>query len=141
MTNQSMLLPVFAQVTLTFVLLFSMAISRTRALKRKDVRMADIALGQMNWPPRVAQISNAYRNQFELPVLFFVLAALAIATGQVTTVLVVLAWVFVAFRVLHAVIHTGSNYVPNRFYAFAGSVFSLIAMWAVFAVQIMSAAG
>jgi hypothetical protein len=121
--------------------LFSMAISRTRALKRKDVRMADIALGQMNWPPRVAQISNAYRNQFELPVLFFVLAALAIATGQVTTVLVVLAWVFVAFRVLHAVIHTGSNYVPNRFYAFAGSVFSLIAMWAVFAVQIMSAAG
>jgi hypothetical protein len=56
-------------------------------------------------------------------------------------VLVVLAWVFVAFRVLHAFIHTGSNYVPNRFYAFAGSVFSLIAMWAVFAVQIMSAAG
>lgn len=141
MTNFDILLPVFAQVALTFVLMFSMAFSRTAALKRKDVRMTDIALGQSNWPARTMQISNAFGNQFEMPVLFYVVVALAIVTGQVTLPLVILAWVFVVFRLLHAYIHTSSNFVPNRFYAFAGSVFSLLAMWLVFAAQVIMAAG
>ena len=34
--------------------------------------MADVALGQLNWPPRVQQISNSYHSQFQLPVLFYV---------------------------------------------------------------------
>ena len=138
MSTQSLLLPVFAQVALTFVLMFSMAMSRTGALKRKDVRMAEIALGQQNWPARTTQISNAYANQFEVPVLFYVVIAMAIATGLVSFPLVVLAWVFVVFRLLHAFIHVGSNFVPNRFYAFAGSVFTALAMWIVFAVQLLS---
>ncbi len=141
MTNFDILLPVFAQVALTFVLTFSMAFSRTGALKRKDVRMADIALGQSNWPARTTQISNAFGNQFEMPTLFYVVVALAIVTGQVSLPLVVLAWVFVVFRLLHAYIHTGSNFVPRRFYAFAGSVFTLLAMWVIFAVQVIMAAG
>lgn len=141
MTNFDILLPVFAQVALTFVLMFTMAFSRTSALKRKDVRMADIALGQSNWPARTMQISNAFGNQFEIPVLFYVVVALAIVTGQVSLPLVVLAWAFVVFRYLHAYIHTNSNYVPNRFYAFAGSVFSVLAMWVVFAAQVIMAAG
>ncbi|MDO9384910.1 MAG: MAPEG family protein [Hyphomicrobiaceae bacterium] len=141
MSNFDILLPVFAQVALTFVLMFSMAFSRTSALKRKDVRMADIALGQSNWPARTMQISNAFGNQFEMPVLFYVVVALAIVTGQVSLPLVVLAWAFVVFRALHAYIHTSSNYVPNRFYAFAGSVFSVLAMWVVFAAHVIMAAG
>lgn len=138
MSTLSLLLPVFVQVALSFVLMFAMATSRMGALKRKDVRVADIALGEKAWPARVTQISNAYSNQFELPVLFYVVIGLAIATGLVSLPLVALAWAFVAFRVLHAFIHVGSNYVPNRFYAFAGSVFSVMAMWIAFAVQLLS---
>jgi hypothetical protein len=140
MATVDILLPVFAQVALTFTLLFATATARVRALKRKEVRVADIALGQPAWPARATLIANAFRNQFELPVLFYTAVALAIVTGQVTFTFVVLAWIFVAFRVVHAFIHTGSNYVPHRFYAFAGSVFSVLAMWIVFAVQAISAA-
>lgn len=140
MSNLHILLPVFAQVTLTFVLMFAMAFSRSRALQRKDVRMGDIALGQMNWPPRVAQVSNAFRNQFELPVLFYVAVVLAIVTNGITLGLVVLAWAFVIFRLAHAFVHTGSNYVPNRFMAFAGSVFSLVGMWLLLAYHVVSTA-
>lgn len=140
MTTLDVLFPVFAQVTLTFALMFAMASSRLSALRRKEVRMADIALGQSNWPSRTTQISNAFNNQFELPVLFYVVIGLAIVTGQVTLALVALAWMFVVFRVLHAFVHTGSNFVRHRFYAFAASGFTLIAMWIVFAVNVIVAA-
>lgn len=140
MSTLDILLPLFAQVILTFVLMFAMAISRRNVLTRKEVRVADIALGQKNWPIRTTQIANAYQNQFELPVLFYVVIGLAIATAQVTLPLVVLAWIFVAFRVMHAYVHTGSNYVPRRFMTFAASVLALIAMWAVYAYQILSSA-
>ncbi len=62
----------------------------------------DIALREPNWPPHVAQVSNAYQNQLELPVLFYVLTILAWITRQADLLFVLLAWVFVALRLLHA---------------------------------------
>lgn len=138
MSHASLLLPLFVQVALTFVLLFWMARVRKGAIVRKETRMSDIALGEPNWPARVTQISNAYRNQFEVPVLFYLVCVLAIATNQVTQPLVILAWVFVVARLAHMYIHTGSNYIPHRFYGFAASVFALMGMWAVFAWQTLA---
>lgn len=139
MSSLTILLPVFAQVILTFALLFWMFSHRVGALKSKTTKMADIALGQQNWPVRATQVANSFNNQLELPTLFYALVALVLTTGQVSLPLVVLAWVFVTFRFAHVVVHTGSNYVPRRFYAFAGSVFALLAMWIVFAAQIIMA--
>ena len=82
MAIQYVLLPLFVEVALTFALLFWMARSRVAAVKSKQVKMADVALGQLNWPPRVQQISNSYHSQFQLPVLFYVLTMLAIVTAS-----------------------------------------------------------
>ena len=46
------LLPVFVQVALTFALLFWMASARTRAVRRGETKIRDIALGQPAWPAR-----------------------------------------------------------------------------------------
>ena len=137
MSIQFVLLPLFVEVALTFALLFWMARSRVAAVKSKQVKMADIALGQLNWPPRVQQISNSYHSQFQLPVLFYVLTLLAIATHKADLLFVVMAWLFVLSRLVHAYIHTSTNYVPHRFNAFATGVFILLAMWIVFAVRIL----
>ena len=48
-----------------------------------------------------------------------------------------MAWLFVLTRLLHAYIHTGSNFVRHRFNAFALGVFILLAMWIIFAVRIL----
>jgi len=138
MSVQIVLMPLFVQVALTFALLFWMAQARVKAVKRKQVKMADIALGQLNWPPRVQQISNSYHSQFQLPVLFYVLTGLAIVTHKADLLFIVLAWLFVLSRLLHAYIHTGTNYIPHRFRAFAAGVFILLAMWAIFALRILS---
>src|SRR3979490_2925516 len=77
MSIQLVLLPVFVLVGLTFALLLWMASARTRALTGREVSLQDIALGQPNWPERPTQIGNCFSNQFELPLLFYVLIALA----------------------------------------------------------------
>jgi hypothetical protein len=137
MSIQAVLLPLFVQVALTFALMFWMAFSRVGAIKRKETRMADTALGQPNWPPRVQQISNSYHSQFQLPLLFYVLTILAVITRHADLISVVMAWAFVLARLVHAYIHTGTNYVPHRFNAFALGAFILLAMWIIFAVRIL----
>ena len=137
MSIQFVLLPLFVEVALTFGLMFWMAFSRIGAIKRKETKMADVALGQLNWPPRVQQISNSYHSQFQLPVLFYVLTVLAIITHHADIAFVVMAWLFVLTRLLHAYIHTGSNFVRHRFNAFAFGAVILLAMWLIFASRIL----
>jgi hypothetical protein len=139
MTVSSLLLPVFVQVALTFALMFWMAGARRAAVLGRKVALKDIALREPNWPARVTQLANAYHNQLELPVLFYVLIALILITNTNSIVFVLLAWAFVAARLAHAYIHTGTNYVPSRFYAMAVSAMILAAMWVIFAVRILIA--
>jgi hypothetical protein len=129
------LLPLFVQVALIFGLLFWMGSARVGAIRRREVRMADIALIQSNWPPRIQQIGNCYGNQFQLPVLYLVLTALVMILRKADIVFVVLAWIFVLSRVVHAAIHTTSNDVRLRFYGFLFGAIVLLLMWIIFAVQ------
>lgn len=137
MTIQTLLLSVFVQVALTLGLLVWMASARTTSVKRGDTKMRDIALGQPAWPERPTQIGNCYNSQFQIPLLFYVLVILAWITKQADLIFVVMAWIFVLSRLAHAYIHTTSNYVPNRFRAFALGVLVLALMWIIFAVRIL----
>ncbi|MCB1519336.1 MAG: MAPEG family protein [Hyphomicrobiaceae bacterium] len=141
MLVRELLLPVFVQVGLTFALLFMMGRARVGAIRRGKVRIGDIALGQPAWPDPVTKIGNAFANQFQLPLLFYVLAGLAIVTRQADLVITVLAWLFVATRLVHSVVHVTSNHVPTRFNAYVAGFVILLAMWVYFAVRIMLGEG
>jgi len=130
------LIPLFIQAGLTFVLLFWLGPVRFEAVRRGEVKISDIALGQRVWPDRVTQISNAYANQFELPVLFYALALLAIVLRKVDLVLIAGAWIFALSRCVHAYVYTTSNHIPSRFRAFVVGAFVLAAMWMWLAVRI-----
>jgi hypothetical protein len=137
MSIQAILLPLFVQVALTLFLLFWTGRARVAAVRRGDVHPRDIALRESNWPRQETQIANAYHNQLELPVLFYVLTILAIITRQADLLFVVLAWLFVVLRLVHAYIHLTSNHVGRRFAVFAASVLVLLVMWVIFAVRIL----
>lgn len=132
------LLPLFVEVALTFVLWFWMAYYRVTLVRGGEVQPHDVALRQPNWPPHVLQIHNAAHNQIETPMLFYALAILAIITRQVDMSLVVLAWIYVVFRLLHAYIHVTSNRVSVRGPLFGVSLLVLFIMWVVFAVRIFA---
>jgi hypothetical protein len=137
MTLPAILAPVFVQVALTFALLVWTGRSRVAVLRAKEVRIGEVALGQRVWPQRVQQVSNAYQNQLEVPVLFYVIVALAILTRQADLLFVALSWAFVASRLAHAFVHTTSNRLQHRFMAFLVGVLILMLMWIIFAVRVL----
>jgi hypothetical protein len=139
MSLQAVLLPLFVQVALTFGLLLWLAPLRTRALGSKEVHPRDIALGQKAWPERAQQIANCFSNQFELPILFYVLVILAVIARKADLAFVVLSWVFVASRFLHAAIHTGSNVVRVRGLAYGIGCIVLLVMWVMVAIRVLVA--
>ena len=114
MSVQMVLLPVFVLVGLTFFLLLWMAGARRGALVGGQTKIRDIALGQPNWPARATQIGNCYTNQFELPLLFYILIALALPLRHADLVIVLLSWVFVVTRFAHAGIFVTSNNLRQR---------------------------
>lgn len=139
MTVQAILAPLFVLVAFTFALLVWMGTVRFAAVRRGEVHVRDIALGQLNWPPRVQQISNCYHNQFQLPVLFYVLTILALFLRKADFLFVVMAWIFVVLRIVHAAIHVTSNRVGRRFQVFAAGALVLLLMWIIFAVRVYAA--
>jgi hypothetical protein len=64
------------------------------------------------------KINNNIRNQFEVPVLFYVTCLALAAAPTVPAAAVVIAWTFVASRVVHAYVHIYPNHVPTRRRAF-----------------------
>ena len=138
MSLATVLLPLFVEVVLTFALLFSAGALRSGDLRAGAVKPEDIGLREPNWPRRTAQVSNAYDNQTELPTLFYVLTILAYFTHHAGLYFVVLAWVFVVFRLLHAYVHITSN-IPNLRGALFGIGSTVLAvMWMIFIVQVLA---
>jgi hypothetical protein len=138
MTVQMILLPLFVEVILTLVLLFWMAALRTGDFSSGAVQPERIALREPNWPQRTTQVANAFANQFELPVLFYVLTILEYVTHLAGIVFVVLAWVFVIFRILHAYVHVTSNVVRLRGALFGVAALVLAIMWVVYIVEVLT---
>ena len=137
MNLHHILLPVFVQVTLTFAVLFLVAGRRFAAVKGREVRREDVILGQKNWPDKTQAASNAFSNQFELPVFYFALVPLAIITRKADLVFVVLSWVFVLSRIAQAAVYVTTNVVPLRFSAYLVGAVALGIMWITFAIRIL----
>jgi len=136
MPNNMILLPVLAQVLLTIIVYGTLVLAKAKAMKGGLVDLDRRALHDDAWPENVMKINNNIRNQFEVPVLFYVLTILLWQLNQTGVLAQSLAWLFVASRLVHAYIHTGSNYVPLRRNVFMfGCVVVLamagVAVWAV----------
>ena len=139
MTVQEVLLPLFVEVILTFALLFWLAPLRGRDFSSGVTRLENVALREPNWSQRSLQVGYSYANQFELPVLFYVLTILAWVTRHADLIFVVLAWVFVIFRYLQAYVHVTSNQVRLRGAFFGVSALVLAIMWLIYVVEILTA--
>ena len=97
MTYPMILAPLFVLVLMTFALGIFLAVLRGPPLMRGDIRPEQVSLREPNWPPRALQVGNSFQNQFELPVLFYVLTILALITKHADMLFVMMAWIFVLF--------------------------------------------
>ena len=137
MTIPMILAPLFVLVLMTFVIGFLLAGTRAPPLTRGEVRPEDVSLRQPNWPKRSLQVGYSFQNQFELPVLFYVLTILAMYTKHADILFVVMAWIFVLSRLAHAYVHVTSNDLRFRGAFFGVGALVLAIMWLIFMIRIM----
>ena len=137
MSVQMVLLPLMVQIGLTFALLIAMVGLRRQTLVSGETKIRDIALGEPNWPTRATQVGNCYRNQFELPVLFYALIALALPLHHADLFIVLMSWIFVITRLIHAGVFVTSNDLGRRSVAWLAGALVLLVMWLYFAIRIL----
>ena len=130
MIDQTAILsPVYATIFLTFAVWVFMYVRRIGFIQSRQLTPAELAipgrLAELS-PPEVSNPSDNLKNLFEIPVLFYALALLLVATQQVDALYVAAAWVFAAFRALHSAVHCTINVVMVRFYLY---LISTLAVW------------
>ena len=128
MNSNHIIWPVLAQVFLTLIMFIVLGARKAKAIKTGEVDRKQAALNNRLWPEDVIKVSNNIANQFEVPVLFYVLCLVLYGMNAVGVVALVLAWLFAASRFAHAYVHIGSNYVPVRLRLFLFGCLILIAM-------------
>ena len=126
-----LLLPLLAQVALSFIVMISMYRMRVAEMKSKRIHPQQIRTRSRSkeFLTDSAPASDNYSNLFELPVLFYTAILLTLILMLQDSILVVLAWGFVSSRYLHSFIHIGYNQVMHRFSVFLFSSFVLLAYW------------
>ncbi len=118
--------PVLAQVLLTIIMYVVLALRKARAVRSGNVNRQAIALDNKAWPVDVIKVSNNVANQFESPVLFYVICLVLFSLNGVSVVVLALAWVYVLSRYVHAYVHVNANSVRVRFSVFLLSMAVLV---------------
>ncbi len=128
MTRDWIFVPVIVQVLMTLLVYVRLINVKVREMRAGKVDMERRGLHEDAWPDSVLQINNNIRNQFELPVLFYVMCVVLWQLDAVGALALAIATAFVLSRIVHALIHLRSNYIPNRRRAFTVGWWTLAAM-------------
>jgi len=139
MNSNQIFLPVLIQIAITIIGFMLLGVRKARALKAGNVDQTKTALDNDAWPDYVLMVSNNIRNQFQVPVLFYVLCFTFYSINAVTTTVLYLAWAFVISRVIHAYIHMSTNYVPARFRVFTVGFVIVVIMFIIATKAIVAA--
>jgi hypothetical protein len=127
----------FALVLLTFVVGFSLGISRFISVRKKQVDPRYYKLMSGHVPPEyIIKLGRNFSNLLEVPILFYVLCVLMVVLKIENTFMLVLAWAFVALRISHSFIHITYNHPVHRFITFLISGCLILFMWFKFVFMI-----
>ena len=129
-SNQaSIFVPMLAIVALTFVAFVRMAQQRGAAVKAgHPAEYYRAHLGPPEPEATVAAVRH-YGNLFELPTLFYAACITAFVISGVGMWTLVLAWAYVAARVVQSLVHMTSNNTNARGGAFVLGVVCMLALW------------
>ena len=139
MRSLTILYPMFALAAWTIVVLVLIPLVRFRSARRREIVIDDFKNGESAAVPSYVSIPNRnYMNLLELPMLFYIGCLVLFITAGASFTAVAIAWVYVALRVLHSVIHLSYNHVVHRLAAFSLSNAALVWLWVIAVVHVTS---
>jgi len=101
---------------------------KSRAVREGSVDRREASLNPKAWPEFVLKVSNNLDNQFDSPILFYMLSVVYYLTGNVNGILLLIMGAYVFTRYIHAYIHVTSNYVPYRYKSFVIGLLTLLVL-------------
>ena len=133
MTHQEILHPVVALAAWTMIMWVWMYATRIPAMTAAKVDPDSLvqqgakSLGDL-LPAKVQWKADNYNHLMEQPTVFYAVALSTALAAPTDGVAVILAWVYVALRVVHSLLQALVNIIPLRFALFALSSLVLIAL-------------
>ncbi|MBP1859384.1 MAPEG family protein [Rhizobium herbae] len=134
-TSTAIFWPVIAQVALIHAVYILMLKRRSRAVRTGLAKLQDYWIPAIE-PEPSATVARSLINQFELPVLFFLVCTLLYLTAGVNHAVLAIAWLFVLSRFAHAYVHVTSNRLKFRQRLFVAGFVLNVVLWVLFAVHI-----
>ena len=126
-----------AQVLLTLIVAFYTLYYRVYCYRQKHVKLSYFKHNQGDAPEKMLRCNDNLQNQFELPILFYLLVVLVLIFHYESAALIWLSWVFVASRYAHAFIHIKSNHIGYRLGSFLIGFISVIVMYVIFILNLL----
>ncbi|MCV0395575.1 MAG: MAPEG family protein [Rhizobiaceae bacterium] len=127
-----------AHVALVYGIYVMMFLRRREAVRSGAAKVSQFRENTSE-PPQSLFVRNSLANQFELPVLFHIGCLALYATNGATFVAVIVAWIFVASRYVHAFIHVTTNRIRWRRPAFTLGFLANLVLWIMLAIRIAAA--
>lgn len=121
--------PTLALILWIFIVGVILMLRRKDAFTSGAVRQEDVQVSAERYPVSARLASANFSNQFETPVIYFALIMLAMEVGATSYAMAVLAWLYVATRVIHTLIHIGPNKLPVRGAVYGIGALALVGMW------------
>ena len=131
MTKHLIYWPVLAQLLIPILVLLLNGKRKSADVKSGQFDREQAAMDNEAWSKPVVLTSKNLANQFQLPVIFYVLCLILASIDAVAMVTLTVAWVFVATRYAHAYVHVSTNYVPARLRAFLLGALTLFVLFGV----------
>jgi hypothetical protein len=135
-TTALLIAAVLVQGAIALALLWMLGAVRVPMVASGEMPVDKVALSRDPWPEREKKVSNAFDNQFQLPVLFYVGCGLVLYFGA-GWLEVVLAWLFVLSRIVHALIFVTRNRVYRRFFVYTFGYAVIGVLWIDLALRLI----
>lgn len=138
MNNTVFFWPAFTLVLLTFSVMLRMLTNRIAQMKANKIHPQAISTsGEVAAKMKDSRAADNFRNLFETPVLFYAAMFFAQISQPENKILLAMAWLYVALRIVHSIIQCSYNKVMHRFYVFFTSVWLMLGIWIVMALGIL----
>ncbi len=137
MKQHLLLWPMLGQIVLVLSMYLRLLMVKKREIKAGNVDLKAVALRQELWPDSVLLVNNNLRNQFESPMLFYVLCIMLMSLGAVDISVMGTACIYVASRVAHAIVHTTGNKVSIRMPLFTVGIVALNGLVALTVIALL----
>ncbi|WP_444927093.1 MAPEG family protein [Microbulbifer sp. TRSA002] len=123
--------PVIALIAWSMVMWLWMYATRLPAVKKAKLKLdpnAPRGEQMSTLPPHVRWKADNYNHLMEQPTIFYALAISLAVLGAGDGINYILAWAYVAIRVIHSIVQVTFNKIEIRFLIFALSNIPLLAL-------------